>query len=257
MIKKLLSHPLTGKMDIDSVDTTIIRRRIIREKPFLKKLYAEWYGELLSSVPNIDGKILELGSGAGFLKNLNHGVITSDIIAHEGIDRQINACERIPFEAGELKAILMTDVFHHLPDVCAFFEESARTVAAGGVVSMIEPWVTSWSRVIYSSLHHEPFDPDMQEWKFKSSGPLSGANGALPWIVFERDRKIFEEKYPEWSIESINLMMPTAYLFSGGISMRSLFPGWGYSFIRTVEKIFAVFNHKTAMFAHVTLTKKA
>ena len=74
---------------------------------------------------------------------------------------------------------------------------------------MIEPWVTPWSRLIYTKLHHEPFNPESEKWDFPSSGPLSGANGALPWIVFCRDRHLFEERYPQWEIVTIKPMMPS------------------------------------------------
>ncbi|MDR1885043.1 MAG: class I SAM-dependent methyltransferase [Synergistaceae bacterium] len=255
MIRELLAHPLARGMDIDSPGTTLVRNRIIQGKPFLKKLYFEWYRELLNSVPDMEGKILELGSGAGFLKDLSPEVITSEVLECEGVDRRIDACKHIPFEAGELKAILMTDVFHHLPDVEVFFDESSRVVAAGGVISMLEPWVTPWSSLIYSRLHHEPFDPKSPHWKFEPAGPLSGANGALPWIVFSRDRGIFERKFPNWRIEAIRLMMPIAYLLSGGVSMRSLFPGWGYSLVRSAERALGRFNREIAMFAFITLRR--
>jgi hypothetical protein len=57
---------------------------------------------------------------------------------------------------------------------------------------MIEPWVSTLSRPIYTRLHHEPFNPDAKDWSFPDTGPLSGANGALPWIIFQRDRHHFE-----------------------------------------------------------------
>ena len=59
-------------------------------------------------------------------------------------------------------------------------------------------WVTRWSRWIYGRFHHEPFDPQRADWEFPLSGPLSGANGALPWIIFQRDREQFER---EWAPE--------------------------------------------------------
>ena len=31
---------------------------------------------------------------------------------------------------------------------------------------MIEPWVTPWSSLIYKKLHHEPFQPRAEGWKF-------------------------------------------------------------------------------------------
>ena len=256
MIKKWLAHPATRNLDVDSVETTLLRRRIIQEKPFLKKLYMEWYQSLLGSLPSTQGILLELGSGAGFLKELEPTVITSEVFACEGVDKQIDACGRLPFEDGSLKAIVMTDVFHHLPNVDAFLRESTRAVMGGGVISMIEPWVTPWSRLIYTKLHHEPFNPESEKWDFPSGGPLSGANGALPWIVFSRDRQLFEERYPQWEIATIKPMMPIAYLLSGGVSLRSLAPGWSYGVIRAIENSFYFLNQKSAMFALIVLRKK-
>ena len=89
---------------------------------------------------------------------------------------------------------------------------------------MLEPWVTPWSRFVYRWLHHEPFHPDMKDWEFQSSGPISSANGALPWIVFQHDREKFVCEFPEWHIREIYLNTPIRYLISGGVSMRSLMP---------------------------------
>src|SRR5262249_31802772 len=38
--------------------------------------------------------------------------------------------------------------------------QATRCVRSGGVVAMIEPWVTPWSRFVYTRLHHEPFQPE-------------------------------------------------------------------------------------------------
>jgi hypothetical protein len=87
---------------------------------------------------------------------------------------------------------------------------------------MIEPWACGWSKLLYGHLHHEPFLPEANSWEIPESGPLSGANGALPWIIFVRDRKILASKFPELEIEEIVPMMPLRYLVSEGISMRNL-----------------------------------
>src|SRR5262249_39668042 len=127
----------------------------------------------------------------------------------------------------------------------------ARCVRPGGVVSMIEPWVTPWSRLIYTRLHHEPFRPDATEWEFPATGPLSGANGAMPWIIFERDRAEFEREFPQWRMAAIRPHTPLCYLLSGGVSMRSLMPGWAHAPVRAVEAML----RPLAMFAHVTLRR--
>lgn len=115
---------------------------------------------------------------------------------------------------------------------------------------MLEPWRTPWSEWVYSNLHPEPFQPD-SGWETPSTGPLSGANGALPWIVFERDRAIFEAQFPQWRIVGIELMMPFSYLLSGGVSMRSLIPGWMYGPVRSLEK--RLTQKRWAMFALIEL----
>ena len=86
---------------------------------------------------------------------------------------------------------------------------------------MVEPWVSRWSKLIYTHLHHEPFRTESPEWSFPSAGPLSGANGALPWIVFERDRPEFCRSFPQWHLQRIVPIMPLRYLLSGGVSLRS------------------------------------
>ncbi len=115
---------------------------------------------------------------------------------------------------------------------------------------MIEHWRTQWSEWVYTRLHSEPFAPDAG-WQIPLTGPLSGANGALPWIVFQRDRPLFEARYPQWRITNIELMMPFSYLLSGGVSMRSLMPGWMYHRIRALERMLD--QRSWAMFAFIEL----
>jgi SAM-dependent methyltransferase len=120
--------------------------------------------------------------------------------------------QALPFATGSLRAIVMTDVLHHIPAPRRFFQEAARCIQPGGVISMIEPWVTPWSKFIYAHLHHEPFDASVQEWTFPAGGPLSGANGAFPWILFARDLAQFQHEFPMWQIIAIHPMMPILYL---------------------------------------------
>ncbi len=250
-----LAHPLTSGLDVDDPETTIRRRMIIKQKRYLYKLYCEWYELIEAALPDVAGDILELGSGAGFLKERMPDVITTEVLPLPGIDVTIPTDGTLPFESSSLRAIVMTDVLHHIPCPRTFFRESSRCICPGGAIIMIEPWITGWSRFIYTHLHSEPFRPEATEWEFPVQGPLSGANGALPWIMFERDREKFEKEFPEWSIRKIEPMMPFSYLLSGGVSCRFSATGWSYQPIRRLETMFKLLDNRLAMFALIVLHK--
>jgi SAM-dependent methyltransferase len=253
-LKSLLEHALTRGMDIDDPQTTQLRRQIIQEKDFLKRIYLEWYTTISKSIPAEAEFVLELGSGAGYLDEIIPNLITSEVRHSLGIDIVLDG-QRLPYRDEALGGIVMVNVLHHLSSVRCFFAESARCIPDGGVLILIEPWVTPWSRFVYRRLHHEPFQPDVSDWEFPSNGPLSGANGALAWIVFERDRLQFESEFPEWEICSIKPCMPFRYLLSGGVSLRSLMPGMTFKFWRRFERSLEPWMRSWAMFAHIVLRR--
>jgi SAM-dependent methyltransferase len=254
-IKAWLAHPLTRGLELDDPRTTQRRRQIIQEKIFLRRIYQEWYAAIARALPIGDEPVLEIGSGGGFLGDFIPGLITSEIFSSPGVQVVLDAA-RLPFADGTLRAIVMTDVLHHVPQPRSFFAEAGRCVRAGGAMIMIEPWVSPWSKLIYTRLHHEPFRPEAKEWEFPLAGPLSGANGALPWMLFERDREMFEREFPDWRIQTIKPEMPFRYLVSGGVSMRSLMPGATFSLWRWLEQGLQPWMRKWAMFAEIILVKQ-
>jgi SAM-dependent methyltransferase len=184
MLRRLLAHPLTRGLDIDDPATTILRRTIVQSKPFLKRIYEEWYQVIANCLPDIPGRVLELGSGAGFLADYIPGLITSEIF-HCPHVRVVLDGQLLPIANESLRGIVMINVLHHVPDTRAFLMEAARCLRPGGVIAMIEPWVSPWSHLIYTRLHHEPFETHVRDWRHPSNGPLSGANGALPLDNFQ------------------------------------------------------------------------
>ena len=255
VIKKLLQHPDTRGLGIDDPRTTERRRVIIQSNRFLWRIYDEWYRLISNSIPPGPGRVLELGSGAGFLSRYIPGLITSEIFPCSDIQLVLDG-RQLPFADASLKAIVMVDVLHHIPDGRAFLTEATRCIRSGGSLVMIEPWVSTWSRPIYTRLHHEPFQPEAKDWNFPATGPLSGANGALPWIIFQRDRHELESGFPKLTLRELRPFMPFRYLVSGGVSMRQLMPAAMFGIWRRIESWLAPWPHYWSMFAFIHLERR-
>jgi hypothetical protein len=248
-----LREPRLRDLDLDDAASVPAVRATIESKASVRRCYEHWYRSLAGVLPR-SGLVVELGSGAtGHLarRHIPH-IVTSDIRAIEGVDRVVDACE-LPFGQGIVAGLAMINCFHHLPKAGDFLRSAGHCVSAGGRIAMIEPWCTPWSRFVYRYLHHEPMDPTRTDWSAIGSGPLSGANIALPWIVFERDRARFEREYPQWEIVQLRPMMPCSYLLSGGIGFRPLVPDVVHQLAHRIES--ALPQRLCAMFALIELRR--
>lgn len=255
LLRRLLAHPLTAGLQLDDPATTELRKQIISSKPFLRAIYDEWYSMLAAELPPGEGPVLELGSGAGYCDRYIPDVVTSEVFYCPMVQLGLDA-QQMPFRDGSLRAIVFTGVMHHIPDVRRFLAEASRCLRGGGKVLMIEPWVTGWSRFVYKHFHHEPFCPEAQDWLFPSSGPLSGANIAIPWIVFVRDRHSFESEFPQLVIDQIRPFLPFRYLVSGGVGMRSLMPGFSHLLWVRLERMLEPCMSSLGMYAFVSLRRR-
>jgi SAM-dependent methyltransferase len=251
MNKKIASH----NNNLDRPLTTINRRKVIKKKYFLFNIYKDFYKRINLSLheDNRKGKVVELGSGAGFIKKIIPNIITSDILKLPQIDMHFSATD-MPFKKNSTDAFVMIDVFHHIPDVETFLNEANRCLKKDGQIIMIEPASTFFGKLIFKYFHHETFNEN-SKWSFKSLGPLSSANSALPWIVFYRDRKKFEKKFPLLKIIKIEPHTPFKYLLSGGFSYPQLLPNSFYKFIDRLEKIISPLNPYLGMFYTIHVQK--
>jgi len=242
---------IASEYDLDDPRRTLEHRDIILSKPFLKRIYEDWYKEILNEAENTPRGIkLEIGSGGGFIKDMDSSVITSDILELPNVDKVFSA-EEMPFGENELSSIMMVNVFHHIPDVRKFLKEASRVLMKGGKIIMIEPANSFLSRFIYKNFHHEMFD-EKRDWTFPQSGPLSGSNQALPYIVFKRDKKDFEQDFPLLSIKKFYLHTAYRYILSGGVSRKQMIPGMLYSLIKKLE---GFLPNYTGMFQTIVIEK--
>jgi SAM-dependent methyltransferase len=242
-------------LPLDDVRTTLYHREIIQQNPFLKAIYSSWYNgfkQHLDSVP--PGPALEVGSGGGFCKEIIPEIITSDIQKLPDVDVHCKA-ESIPMQAESLSAIFMVNVLHHVPDASLFFQEAQRVLKPHGIIYMIEPARTLASSILYRFLHHEPYVPNAQTWAITGEGPLSGANIALPWIIFRRDIKKFRAQFPDLLLEQFSFHTPFRYLLSGGVSRPSFVPHSWYPLICFLETLNTPFVRCNAMFNTIVVRK--
>ena len=200
-----------------------VQKRLLLSRPLLKRAYDDWYRRQLSDAASAPhGILLELGSGGSYLKTLEPALVTSDVV--DGVAEKVIDARALPFQDETIRALFAVHVFHHIPDVDAFFREAQRTLVQGGVISMIEVAHTPFARFFFSNFHHEPYDDSKKEWAFSQQDSMMDSNQALSWMVFSRDRRRFEERYPHLKIEHMELLPWFTYFASGGVTMRHLIP---------------------------------
>jgi SAM-dependent methyltransferase len=236
-----LSEPSVQGIEVGSPLFFSLRSKLIRGRPLLKYCYDIWYRLLLDdpsvrdSVP--DAVLLELGSGGSLLKDYEPRVITSDVTA--GIAERVIDARSLPFADGTVSAIFMTHVFHHIPDVRKFLSEATRVLKPGGAVAMIDVAATPFAGVFFRNLHPEPFLPKEKNWVFEQGDSMLDSNQALSWIVFQRDRRLFEAEFPQLKIEAVQYLPWLPYLMSGGVTKRNLVPRFATGPIIAVDKLMA------------------
>lgn len=240
---------------LDLPETTIERAAIIRRKPLLRQFYTDCYRFFAEASRDALGPKLELGSGAGFLQTVIPDIIRSDLLRLPRLDL-VTRAEKLPFADESLAAIFLLNALHHLPDVYSFFAEAQRCLKPRGMIAMVEPANTVFSRFIYRNFHHEPFLPEAADWRLPEGRPLSTANGALPWIVLCRDAAIFQRDFPEFELRRMEEFCPLTYLLSGGFSLPQLAPSLACGAVRLAERLLAPLNPRLGLFMRLVLRKR-
>lgn len=243
---KELDNPARG----GALGDLLHRKKALRE--FYKGVYSG-FASRLASCPQ-SGAALELGSGSGFLKEFIPDVVTSDVLPYPGVDCVIDAAS-LPFPDKGLRAIFMLNVFHHLPAVESFLLEAQRCLVPGGRIIMVDQYPGWISTPIFRYAHHEPFNPRAREWSFESSGPLSGANGALAWMVFERDKARLEALVPDLRLDRYRPFAPLGYWLAGGLKRWTLLPGGTYRAVNRLDELLVRISPRFGSFVEIDLIK--
>jgi SAM-dependent methyltransferase len=242
---------------LDSPDRVAEIRSVIDAKPALKGFYAEIYARYAASLAMCphEGLAVELGSGGGFAQRIVPELVTTDVLPYDGIDRVVDAT-RMPFANRSVRFFCLLNVFHHIPDVAAFLREAGRCLMPGGRLLLIDQHPGWISKPVLRFIHHEPFCPDAADWRFESTGPLSGANGALAWIVFVRDRTKFIEQFPELQLLQYRPFAPLTYWLSGGLKPWHLLPSAAYGTVATIDRALLRISTHFGSFVEIEVARR-
>ncbi|MEO5713810.1 MAG: class I SAM-dependent methyltransferase [Luteolibacter sp.] len=243
-------------MEVGSPEFFSLQKSLIERRPLLKRCYDDWYSRLLADVRSAPepGLLLELGSGGSCLKELEPAFITSDVVP-DVAERVIDACE-LPFDDSSIRAIALTHVLHHIPEVEAFFREATRTLKPGGVITMIEVAHTPFARFFFRNFHPEPYDDARKEWGFSQQDSMMDSNQALSWMVFVRDRPRFEKLFPELILEEFSFTPWFSYLISGGVTKRDLIPHVLVPCLAGMEWLLTPLRPVFALHWHIRIRRK-
>lgn len=201
-------------------------RAVWQQKPVLRRLYEEWYREIVAWL--VPGRTVEIGGGTGNLKAHVPGLYCSDVLVLPWLNVVADA-QRLPFQSRSLANLVLFDSLHHIENVSLFFDEALRTLRVGGRIIIMDPYLSWVSWPIYQWLHPEPIDCTENPLVFKP--PQTGrrpfdANQAVATILFERNQPLFQSRYPQFSVQHIRRTACLAYPLSGGFDHPSFLPKW-------------------------------
>jgi SAM-dependent methyltransferase len=261
-LRDFLAEPRMAGVNIDGDARIAVHRRILGEKKMIRQVFEEVYRlcvDLDRRFFSAAGVRVELGAGASLMKAFVPGLIVTDVKPARHLDLALDAFH-MPFRDASVGAFYGIDCFHHLPRPDDFFSELRRSLAPGGGCVLIEPYYGPVARRLYKNLFaSEDFDPEQKEWnaRARALGPMRGANQALSYVVFARDRKIFERRYPDLEIVAERpLDSYLRYLASGGLNFRPLAPAAAAPLLKLCERALKPLNHIFALHHVIALRKE-
>ena len=233
--------------------------RAWNRKPVLRLAYRDLHKRIAAHIdPSLPGKIVELGSGIGNIRDVIPGVIRTDLFPNPWIDQVENAYA-LSFAAGEVSHLILFDVFHHLRYPRTALQECRRVLRSSGRVILFEPYVSAVGRVVYGALHHEPigfdqpmvpdapagFSPDADDY-YASQGNATRVfwRGAHPEILDGWD-VIARERIGAWP-----------YALTGGYSKPQLYPRALYGVLSAIDRVLSAMPQAAALRTLIVLRRR-
>jgi len=259
ILDRLMERELRG-VDVDEIDRFVVHSQVLARKRILRDVFTEFH----QTFDRLDrmyltgvGARIELGAGVSPIRASYPDVLATDIVPAEGLDRVLNA-QAMDLPDGSVRALFGQNCFHHFPDPRLFLDEALRVLSVGGGVVLLEPYYGPVASFLFKRIFaSEGFDKSCPTWSVSQSGPMNGANQALSYLVFNRDRSLFEKEYPSFRIVHHGLCGNyLRYLLSGGLNFKSLCPDGAADFLKVVERLVSPLNRWIALHHVIVLRKE-
>jgi SAM-dependent methyltransferase len=256
-----LSDPLLAGMDVDGVSRLDLHRMMLAKKRMLRDVFTEFhhlFKKLDQQFFSGKGAEVELGAGISPMRDSYPNVLATDIVDAPHLDKVINA-EAMDLADNSVRTIYGQNCFHHFPHPDKFFFELERVLIPGGGAILLEPYYGLFASFLFKRLFRtEGFDKAFPSWETPVEGPMNGANQALSYIVFIRDRAELERKHP--SLKIVHQQLAGNYLkyvISGGLNFRQLLPDSMAGMVSFIEKLLWPFNRWFALHHIIVIKKKS
>jgi SAM-dependent methyltransferase len=256
-----LSEPELAGLDIEDPDRINRHLKILSRKRMIREVFEEFYHQCMrldqKYFGSVSGKRIEVGAGISFFKKLCAEVMITDINPAPHLDRVLDA-QATGLEDQSVRAIYGINCFHHFPAPEMFFKELLRIVKPGGGSILIEPYYGPLASLLYKKLFaSESFDKEDPIWSSMGRGVMRGANQALSYIVFRRDRAAFERQFPDLEIiYAAPLRNYVRYFLSGGLNFRQLLPDFAIPLLKLTETAMIPLERITALHHILVLRKR-
>jgi SAM-dependent methyltransferase len=262
-MSSLLNHlqePEVAGCPVDGLARFDAHRRVLLRKKQVRVVFEEFHQTFIRLDQQFftgEGMTIELGAGVYPVRETAPSVLATDIVPAAHLDRVLDA-GAMELADASVRAFYLQNVFHHFPQPSRFFDELERTLLPGGGAILIEPASGSLAAWLYPRLFaSEGYDQLAKSWDTPVGGPMSGANQALSYLIFDRDLDRFQTEHPTLEIVHRDVLGNwLRYLLSGGLNFRPLFPAAGTPLLRGFERILKPLRGKLGLHRVIVLRKR-
>jgi SAM-dependent methyltransferase len=209
-------------------------------KPGLRAAYERFYREIAARIRrDINGRIVELGSGLGNIKTVIPDCVTTDIFPNPWIERVEDAYQ-LSFEDGSVSNLILFDVWHHLQFPGSALKEFRRVLAPGGRIIVFDPAMGLIGRIVFGGFHHEPLGLNQPiAWEAPSGSSSKefryyAAQGSASRIFTKPE---FKPRLAGWRVAELTYFSGLAYVATGGFRGPQLVPGMVLEWLTPLDSV--------------------